>query len=165
MKVTFLNNPLPKNVVEKCKYLNYSSSPGGSAVKNLPAIQESWLQSLGWEDPLEEGMATHSSLLAWWIPRPEEPGGLQCTGSQSRTQLKWPRRQTIHRIAGDELTSSHLSTVLSMSAFITMKSPLWIFFSSDSNCFPLLVKLSKSFCLLHISFLAASCCGHKCFLS
>ena len=37
--------------------------------KNLPAMQESWVQSLGWEDPLEEGMATHSSILAWRIPR------------------------------------------------------------------------------------------------
>ena len=165
MKVTFLNNPLPKNVIEKCKYLNYSSSSSGSAVKNLPAMQESRLQSLGWKDPLEEGMATHSSILAWQIPWPEEPGGLQCIGSQSRTRLKWSCTQTIHRITEDELTSSHLSTVLSRSVFTTMKSPLWIFFSSDSNCFPLLVKLSKSFCLLHISFLAASCCGHKCFLS
>ena len=45
--------------------------PGGSAVKNLSATQEhqeTWVQSLGWEDPLEEGMATHSSILAWKIP-------------------------------------------------------------------------------------------------
>ena len=46
-------------------------------VKSLPAIQETWVQSLGREDPLEEGMATHSSVLAWSIPRTEEPGGLQ----------------------------------------------------------------------------------------
>ena len=45
-------------------------------VKNLPAIQ-TWVQSLGWEDPLGEGMATHSSILAWRIPWTEEPGGLQ----------------------------------------------------------------------------------------
>ena len=42
-------------------------------VKNLPAVQETWVQSMGWEDPLEEGMATHSSILAWRIPRTEEP--------------------------------------------------------------------------------------------
>ena len=42
--------------------------PGGSVVKNLPAMQETQFQSLGWEDPLEEGMTTHSSLLAWRIP-------------------------------------------------------------------------------------------------
>ena len=51
-------------------------------VKNLPAMQETWVQSLGWEDPLEKGMATHSSLLAWRIPWTEEPGGLQSTRSQ-----------------------------------------------------------------------------------
>ena len=51
-------------------------------VKNLPAMQETWVRSLGWEDPLEEEMATHSSILAWEIPRTEEPGGLQSTGLQ-----------------------------------------------------------------------------------
>ena len=52
-------------------------------VKNPPAIRETWVQSLGWEDPLEEGMATHSIILAWWIPWAEEPGRLQFMGSQS----------------------------------------------------------------------------------
>ena len=51
-------------------------------VKHLPAMQETWVQSLDWEDPLEKGMATHSSILAWRIPWIEEPGGLQSTGSQ-----------------------------------------------------------------------------------
>ena len=51
-------------------------------VKNLPAMQETWVQSLGWEDPLEEDMATHSSILAWRIPWTEEPGGLQSMGLQ-----------------------------------------------------------------------------------
>ena len=51
-------------------------------LKNLPAMQESWVQSLGWEDPLEKGMATHSSILVWRIPWTEEPGGLQSIGSQ-----------------------------------------------------------------------------------
>ena len=50
--------------------------------KNLPAMQETWVPSLGWEDPLEKGMATHSSILAWRIPWTEEPGGLQTMGSQ-----------------------------------------------------------------------------------
>ena len=45
-------------------------------VKNLPAMHETWVQSLGWDDPLEEGMTTHSSILAWGIPWTEEPGGL-----------------------------------------------------------------------------------------
>ena len=47
------------------------------SVKNMPAMQETWVQSLGWEDPLEREMATHSSILAWEIPWTEEPGGLQ----------------------------------------------------------------------------------------
>ena len=45
-------------------------------VKNLHAMQETWVQSLGWEDPLENGMATHSSILAWRIPQTEESGRL-----------------------------------------------------------------------------------------
>ena len=59
--------------------------PDGLAVKNLPAMQETqkmWVQSLGQEDALEEGMATHSSILAWRIPWTEELGGLQSTVSQ-----------------------------------------------------------------------------------
>ena len=51
-------------------------------VKILLSVQETWVQFLDWEDPLEEGMATHSSILAWRIPWTEEPGGLQSMGSQ-----------------------------------------------------------------------------------
>ena len=54
-------------------------------VKNLPAVQESWVQSLGGENPLEKEMATHSSILAWRFPWREEPGGLQSIGSQRDT--------------------------------------------------------------------------------
>ena len=51
-------------------------------VKCLPTMQETWVQSLGWEDPLEKEMATHSSMLAWKIPWTEEPGRLQSMGLQ-----------------------------------------------------------------------------------
>ena len=51
-------------------------------VKNLPTVQETWVRSLGWEDSLEKGMATHSSILAWEIPWTEEPGGPQYLESQ-----------------------------------------------------------------------------------
>jgi len=51
-------------------------------VKNPPAIRKTWFRSLGQEDPLEKGMATHSSILAWRIPWTEEPGRLQSMGSQ-----------------------------------------------------------------------------------
>ena len=54
----------------------------GSVVKNLPTVQETQVQSLGQEDPLEEGVATYSSILAWRIPWTEEPGGLQSIGLQ-----------------------------------------------------------------------------------
>ena len=51
-------------------------------IKNLPVIQESQVQSLGWEDPLEKGMATHPGMLAWRIPWTEEPGRLQSRGGR-----------------------------------------------------------------------------------
>ena len=63
-------------------------------VTNLPAVRETWVQSLGWEDPLEEGMATHSSILAWRIPWTEEPGGLQSVESQ-RVRHDWATKQSI----------------------------------------------------------------------
>ena len=50
------------------------------AVKNPPAMQETWVQSLGWEDPLDKGTATHSSILAWRVTWTEEPGRLQSVG-------------------------------------------------------------------------------------
>ena len=65
-------------------------------IKSLPAIQETWVQSLGWEDPLEEGMAIHSSILAWEIPWTEKPGGLQSLGSC--------------RIRNDSATNTHTHT-------------------------------------------------------
>ena len=89
---TAINNMYPpqrgrkKKVMAKISksqfLLKLGSFPGGSMVKNLPDKQETWVRSLGWEDPLEEEMATHSSILAWEIPWKEEPGGLQSTGSQ-----------------------------------------------------------------------------------
>ena len=56
--------------------------PGGSVVKNPPAKQETWVQSLGQEGPPEKEVATHSRILAWEIPWTEEPGGLQSMGSK-----------------------------------------------------------------------------------
>ena len=61
--------------------------PGGSVVKDPPPRQETWVRSLGREDPLEKEMATHSSILAWESPRAEESGGLQSMGLQSQTRL------------------------------------------------------------------------------
>ena len=90
------------------------SFPDGSVVKNLPGMQGTWVQSLGWKDPLEKEMATHSSILAWWIPWTEEPGGLQSTGLQ--------------RVGHDWATSLHftlgnLSTLLARTIFSMWMPP------------------------------------------
>ena len=61
--------------------------PRGSEVKNPTTMQETWVQSLGWEDTLEKGMATHSSIFAWRIPWTEQPGRPQFMGLQSQTPL------------------------------------------------------------------------------
>ena len=63
-------------------YCTPSASLVAQSVKNLPAVQETQVQTLGWEDPLEKEMATHSSILAWKISWTEEPGGLQSMGLQ-----------------------------------------------------------------------------------
>ena len=69
-------------------------------VKNLPSMQEMWVQSLGWEDPLEKVMATHSSILAWTIPWTEEPGGLYSIELQ--------------RVGHDSATTTHRITCLTV---------------------------------------------------
>ena len=72
-------------------------------VKNVPAVQKTQVQSLGWEGPLEKGVATHSSVLAWKIPWTEEPGRLQSMGSQKSRQDLGTKQQN----------KSQLSTTLS----------------------------------------------------
>ena len=87
-------------------YLITWGSPGGSAIKNLPAMQETWVPSLDEEDPPEKGMATYSSVLAWEITWTEKPGGLQSMGLQRagynftaghtcmRAMLQWVKRKS-----------------------------------------------------------------------
>ena len=67
---------------KQVRFESWQPSPGGSVIKNLSAVQETGARSLGWEDPLERGMETHSSILAWRISWTEEPGGLYSMGSQ-----------------------------------------------------------------------------------
>ena len=62
--------------------MQHGASPGGSLVRNLPALQETWVISLSWEDSLEESMATDSTILAWEIPWTQGPSGLQSIASQ-----------------------------------------------------------------------------------
>ena len=67
------------------KYWRYNGFPSGSEVKNssaMPEMQETWVRSLGWDDPLEGGMVTYSSILVGKTPGTEEPGGLQSIGLQ-----------------------------------------------------------------------------------
>ena len=71
---------MPESVLNS-KYIKRVSLMA-QMVKNLPTLREAWVRSLGWEDPLEKRMATHSRILAWRIPWTEEPGGLQSMGSQ-----------------------------------------------------------------------------------
>ena len=67
---------------ESAIHMHLPGFPGGSVVKDLPAMQETWVQSLGWGDPMEEKIATHSSILAWRIPCTKEFGRLESIGSQ-----------------------------------------------------------------------------------
>ena len=70
-------------------------------VKNLTAMQETWVRPLGWEDPLEEEMATYSSVLAWRIPRTQEPGRLQSMGcKESDTTWRLNSFSFIHSVGG-----------------------------------------------------------------
>ena len=88
----FCDNLFEKRILKGMNIyvFTYMGFHGGLAVKNLPAVQETRVQSLGQEDPLEEGMATHSSILCWRVPGTEEPGGLQSVGS--------------HRVGHDRVT-------------------------------------------------------------
>ena len=74
-KIFALNGGSPCNPNNNEKSWVTWASLGGSLVKNLPAKQEMRVQPLGWEDPLEKGMSTHSSILSWRIPWTQEPGG------------------------------------------------------------------------------------------
>ena len=88
LRIFFILKLLTSEVVELItfRFSLYKAYHGASVVaqmvKNLPAMQETWVQSLGQEDPLEKGMATHSDIHAWRVPWTEEPGGLQSMRSQ-----------------------------------------------------------------------------------
>ena len=80
LKLSSIFNKAIKNITDLLT--TTESSLVAQTVKNLPTMQETRVQSLGWEDPQEKGTATRSSILAWRISRTEEPGGLQSTESQ-----------------------------------------------------------------------------------
>ena len=87
LNVHGLNSPTKRQrltgwIQKQDLYICCMASLVAQTVKRLPEMQETWVPSLGREDPLEKEMATHSSILAWRIPWTEEPRRLQCTGSQ-----------------------------------------------------------------------------------
>ena len=79
-------------------------------VKNMPAVLEIWVQSLGWEDPLEGGMTTYSSILAWRIPWTEEPGGLQPMGLQR---------------VGDDWMTKHSTVISDYAPLLMVQGLIW----------------------------------------
>ena len=81
-------------------YLGPGASLVAQMVKNLPAMQETQVKSLGQKDPLEKGVATHSSIVAWRIPWTEEPGGLRSMGSQRVGHNSVPNTFTFTRSLG-----------------------------------------------------------------
>ena len=118
-------------------------------VKNLPAIQELWVWSLGQEDPLEKGMATHSSILAWRIPWTEEPGGLQPVWLQ-RVEQDW----------ATNTFTFFTETVVLIDTWVVRRSSLethlghchqW--WSGDHDCLYLFLSSCLSFLSLLPSFL------------
>ena len=86
--MTFLLKYNLKFILDRTTTYLLKSSLVAQTVKNLPAVPKNWVRSLGQEDPLEKGMATYSSILAWRIPWTEMPDSLQSTRLQSRTQLR-----------------------------------------------------------------------------
>ena len=78
----FYVKEISENISVTDDRVEYPPNPVAQMVKNLPAMQDTWIQFMGWEDPLEKGMVTHSSTLAWRIPWTEEPGRLQYMVSQ-----------------------------------------------------------------------------------
>ena len=104
-------------------------------VKNLPAMRETWVQSLGWEDPLEEGMTTHSSFLAWRMPWTEGPGGLLSKGLQ--------------RVGNDWVTFTSLHPFLEFFHWnIVLPAGAWHFTWNSAYCS---VLSSKTFSVLFLS--------------
>ena len=105
----------------------YTGFPSSTVLRNLPAIQEmqeTWVQSPGWVDPLQEEMATHSSILAWRIPWAEEPGGLQ-------SMLQRFRHESTHScILSDEHTAWFFSCIvscISLTAVMLIIFIIWLY--------------------------------------
>ena len=102
-------------------------------IKNLPAMQKTQVQSLGWEDPLEKGMTAPSSILAWRIPWTEEPGGLQSMGSR-RVRHHWAMTTYRHTPGPRMLTSSSASSRPQSKGLPFTLPSSFLLFSSQPSC-------------------------------
>ena len=105
-------------------------------VENLPAMQETWVHSLGQEDPLEEGIATHSSILTWWIPWTEKPSRLQSNGLQkSQTWLSNYLFQPLLRNISvfKTLVDLHLNCSGMSSRLVTDITSLWVVWKASDQ--------------------------------
>ena len=102
----------------------FSSTQPSQLAKNLPAVQETWVQSLGWEDPLEKEMATHSSILAWKISWTEEAGGLQSMGSQ-RVGDNWATNTQHTAFFMVQLSHPYMTTGESIALTLQTLSAKW----------------------------------------
>ena len=124
-------------------------------VKNVPAMQETWIRSLGWEDPLEKGMGTHSRILVWRIPWTEKPGGLHYTGSQESQELNTTEQLILLLLISDKVSlkkGARLQATL-QSCLSTGKSKVIVPTTKMTKC-PLLAKMSSR-CFLSITDLAS----------
>ena len=111
-----------ENIVWPLKYMNFldiSVTLVAQMVKNLPAVLETWVLSLGQEDPLEKGMATRSGILVWKMPWTDKPGGLQFIGLQSDTT--------------EQLTHTHTSTETSVLPW-QIQDKCLLFFLISATC-------------------------------
>ena len=114
--------------------LHYSrASLVAQTVKNLSVMRETWVRSLGWEEPLEKGKATHSSTLAWNIPRTEEPGGLQSVGSQ-RVGHGWATKLTVQHEGTFMPSSLHPVSLFTLQQIMTQKAQTFVSWYLFPNC-------------------------------
>ena len=103
-------------------YTDLLGFPGDSGGKESPATRETWIQSLGWEEPLEKEMATHSSILAWITPWTEEPGGLQSMRSQRVGQTELLTLSSLYSLSSPICTLTHFQGKVSFISVSNGKS-------------------------------------------
>ena len=107
-------------------------------VKNPPAMQETQVQSMSWEDPLEKGMATHSSILTWRIPWTEAPGGLQSMGSHrvGHDQSNWAHHTEIIRFMKKKIRTMQWASTMALTVWYQCNSKQFLKMKQEIRKFP-----------------------------